>query len=55
MPVCEHTRTEFMMRRDGVDYLRCLDCDSVFESEDLEQISVHDDFEEQSPPQKKAS
>lgn len=24
------------MRRDGVDYLRCLGCDEVFEAEDLE-------------------
>lgn len=55
MPACEHTRTEFMMRRDGVDYLRCLDCDSVFESDDLEQAPVLDDFEEDSPRQKKAS
>ncbi len=43
MPVCDHTRTEFMMRRDGVDYLRCLDCDSVFEAEDLEQIAATGD------------
>ena len=26
------------MRRDGVDYMRCLDCDAVLESEDLEQL-----------------
>lgn len=32
-----------MMRRDGVDYLRCLDCDSVFEAEDLEQIAFSED------------
>ena len=46
MPFCEHKRTEIMARRDGVDYVRCLDCDSVFEAEDLEQISVYDDDEE---------
>ena len=54
MPPCEHTRSEFMMRRDGVDYLRCLDCDHVFEAEDMEQIPAFDD-EEETPPQKKAS
>lgn len=43
MPVCEHTRTEFMMRRDGVDYLRCLDCDYVFEADDLESVPIDDD------------
>jgi hypothetical protein len=35
---CNHTRTEIMARRDGVDYVRCLDCDQVFEAEDLEAI-----------------
>jgi hypothetical protein len=52
---CEHKRTEFMMRRDGVDYIRCIDCDQVFESEDLDQIaSVYDDIEDE-PQRKKAS
>jgi hypothetical protein len=46
MAFCEHKRTEIMARRDGVDYVRCLDCDSVFEAEDLEQVSVYDDDEE---------
>ena len=48
MPGCEHKRTELLMRRDGVDYLRCMQCDAVFESEDLEQIpaDLEDDAEE---------
>jgi len=41
------------MRRDGIDYLRCLDCDQVFEAEDLEQIPAFD--EEEEPGQKRAS
>ena len=53
MPGCEHKRTEFLMRRDGVDYLRCLDCDQVFEAEDLDVASPYDDEEE--PRQKRAS
>jgi len=36
MQPCNHTRTEILARRDGVDYVRCLDCDQVFEAEDLE-------------------
>ncbi len=54
MPGCEHTRTEFLMRRDWVDYLRCMDCDQVFEAEDLEQVPLYDDAEEE-PQHKKAS
>ncbi len=53
MPDCEHKLTEFLMRRDGVDYLRCLGCDQVFEAEDLEQISM--DEEPQEPRRRKAS
>ena len=44
-----------MMRRDGVDYIRCLECDQVFESEDLEQVPAIDDEEEQQPQRKRAS
>jgi len=58
MPGCEHKRTEFLMRQDGVDYLRCLECDHVFEAEDLESAPTYEDEEEQpqSPPRhKKAS
>jgi len=39
---CEHKRTEFLMRRDGVDYVHCVDCGQVFESDDLEQVSVYE-------------
>lgn len=46
MPGCEHNRTEFLMRRDGVEYVRCLECDAVFEADDLEQIPVYDDEDE---------
>ena len=53
MPGCEHKRTEFLMRRDGTDYVRCLDCDQVFEAEDLEKIPFED--EEEEPRRKKAS
>jgi hypothetical protein len=53
MPGCEHKRTEFLMRRDGVDYVRCLDCDQVLEADDLEQVVTYDDEEE--PRQKRAS
>jgi len=43
MQLCKHARTEILARRDGVDYVRCLDCDQVFEAEDLESVSVYDE------------
>ena len=47
MQPCNHTRTEILARRDGVDYVRCLDCDQVFEAEDLEAIvSAYDEDDE---------
>ena len=54
MPGCEHERTEFLMRRDGVDYVRCLGCDQVFEADDLEQTPPDEEVEEE-PRRKKAS
>ena len=55
MPGCEHKRTEFLMRRDGIDYIRCIDCDQVFEADDLEQAPVYEEIEEEQPRRKKAS
>jgi hypothetical protein len=37
---CDHKRTTVIARRDGVDYVECLDCRQIFEAEDLEQVSV---------------
>ena len=54
MPACEHNRSEFLMRRDGVDYVHCVDCGQVFESEDLEQIPAFEETEEE-PRHKTAS
>lgn len=53
MPGCEHKSTDFVMRRDGVDYVRCRDCGQVFEAEDLEQAPAYD--EEEEPRRKRAS
>lgn len=53
MPGCDHKRTEFLMRRDGVDYLRCMECDQVFEAEDLEQVPIDEDEDE--PRRKRVS
>ena len=46
MPGCQHERTEFLYRRDGVDYVRCLNCDQVFEAEDLDSVPVYDEEDE---------
>jgi hypothetical protein len=42
---CEHTRTQVIARRDGVDYLECLDCRQIFEAEDLEPVVVEEEEE----------
>jgi hypothetical protein len=57
MPGCEHKRTELLMRRDGVDYVRCVDCDQVLEADDLEQVAPYDDAveEDEQPRRKRAS
>ena len=45
-PVCEHKRTVVIARRDGVDYVECLDCRQIFEAEDLEPVITEDEEEE---------
>ncbi len=44
-PACEHARTEIVARRDGVDYVQCLDCRQIFEAEDLEPVPAPYDEE----------
>ena len=40
---CEHNRTVMIARRDGVEYVECLDCREIFEAEDLEPVTVEAD------------
>jgi Zn ribbon nucleic-acid-binding protein len=40
---CEHSRTVIIARRDGVDYVECLDCRLIIEAEDLEPVVIDDD------------
>jgi hypothetical protein len=42
---CEHNHTEIIARREGVDYVECLDCRQIFEAEDLEQVTVEEEEE----------
>jgi len=44
---CEHSRTQIIARRGGVDYIECLDCREIFEAEDLEQVKVEEEEEEE--------
>ena len=42
---CDHTRTQIIARRDGVDYVECLECRQDFEAEDLEPVEVEEEEE----------
>ncbi len=44
-PACPHTRTEVIARRDGVDYVHCLDCQQILDAEDLESAPPAEDEE----------
>jgi len=46
-PACEHNRTKIIARRDGVDYVECLDCQQIFEAEDIEPVEVEVDDEDE--------
>ena len=43
---CPHPHAEFIYRREGVDYVRCLTCGQVFEAEDYELIRASEESEE---------
>ena len=43
MQSCQHTKTEIIARRNGVDYVECLECRQIFEAEDLEPVGVEED------------
>ena len=42
---CDHKNTIVLARRDGVDYVECLDCRQIFEAEDLEPVTVETEEE----------
>ena len=42
---CPHHHTQFIARRDGVDYVECLDCRQIFEADDLESLVTEDEEE----------
>lgn len=42
---CEHTRTQMIARRDGVEYVECLDCRQIFEASDLEPLKTEEEEE----------
>ena len=44
---CPHKRTQIIARRDGVDYVECLDCRQIFEDEDLEPSGGEEEKEEE--------
>ena len=37
---CPHRRTVVIARREGVDYVECLECRQIFVAEDLEPLAV---------------
>lgn len=47
--MCDHLRTEIIARREGVDYLECLECRQVFEADDLEPVPALDELDDDEP------
>ena len=42
---CNHKLSQVIARRDGIDYVRCQECDQIFEAEDLETVPVNEEEE----------
>lgn len=45
---CKCNRTERIASVAGVNYLRCVDCNRIFEAEDLDPVPVYDDDDQDS-------
>ena len=45
LTACDHNRTQIIARRDGVDYVECLDCREIFEAEDIEPVEAEKEEE----------
>ena len=39
---CDHNRTALIARREGVEYVECLDCRQIFDAEDLVQDNLYE-------------
>jgi len=46
---CRHSRSEVIAKRDGVDYVRCIECGQIFEADDLEEPPVYEGDDEEEP------
>jgi hypothetical protein len=44
--LCQCNRIERIASVEGVEYLRCLDCNRIFEAEDLDPVPVVEDDDE---------
>ena len=45
LAMCDHNKTVILARREGIDYVECLECKEVFEAEDLEPEAADADDE----------
>ena len=45
MNQCKHPRVQVVSRDEDTEYVECLDCQEIFEAEDLEPVKVDEEEE----------
>lgn len=41
--VCKHPRVRIVSRQDDVEFVECLDCGEIFDSEEFNDIQIEED------------
>lgn len=43
--VCKHPRVRIVSRHDDIEYVECLECGEVFDSEEINDMAIEDAME----------
>jgi Zn ribbon nucleic-acid-binding protein len=49
--VCKHPKVRIVSRHDDVEYVECLECGEVFDSEEFHDMEIEEDVEQEPSPE----
>ena len=47
--VCKHPRVRVVSRHEGTEFVECLECGDVFDSEEFQDMAIEESVEEEEP------
>jgi hypothetical protein len=48
--VCKHPRVRVVSRHEGTEFVECLECGEVFDSEEFQDMAIEESVEEEEEP-----